>query len=74
MGYRRFVQAKARDLGLAGSSENLQDGRVEVVAEGPRPELERLLHWLRRGPLHARVMAVDVQWSEGTGMEGFHIF
>ncbi|GGJ82493.1 acylphosphatase [Deinococcus aquiradiocola] len=74
VGYRRFVQGKARDLGLAGSAENLTDGRVEVVAEGERPELERLLHWLHRGPAHARVTQVDVQWTEATGLSEFHIF
>ncbi|MFC4452740.1 acylphosphatase [Deinococcus sonorensis] len=73
VGYRRYVQVKARDLGLAGSAENLLDGRVEVVAEGPQPELDRLLHWLRRGPAHAQVTQVDVQWAEGTGLREFHI-
>jgi acylphosphatase len=74
VGYRRFVQGKARDLKLAGSAENLSDGRVEVVAEGTQPELERLIHWLHRGPAHARVTAVDVQWARATGMSEFHIF
>ncbi len=74
VGYRRFVLGKARDLGLAGSAENVSEGRVEVVAEGGPAELERLLHWLRRGPAHARVQAVEVQWAEDTGMQEFHIF
>lgn len=74
VGYRRFVQGKARDLGLAGSAENLEGGRVEVVAEGGQAELERLVHWLHRGPAHARVSAVDVQWAKATGLTEFHIF
>lgn len=74
VGYRRFVQGKARDLGLSGSAENLEGGRVEVVAEGGQAELERLVHWLHRGPAHARVSAVDVQWAKATGMTEFHIF
>ncbi|GGQ99190.1 acylphosphatase [Deinococcus ruber] len=74
VGYRRYVQTQARALGLAGSAENLSDGRVEVVAEGQPAELERLLHWLRRGPAHARVANVDVQWSEGTGIREFHLY
>ena len=74
VGYRRFVQGKARDLGLAGSAETLEGGRVEVVAEGGQAELERLVHWLHRGPAHARVSAVDVQWAKATGLTEFHIF
>ena len=33
--------------GLSGFALNLDDGRVQVVAEGPRRGCERLLDWLR---------------------------
>ena len=74
VGYRRFVQRHAIDLGLSGYAENLSDGRVEVVAEGHRADLERLLHWLQRGPAHARVEAVDAQWNEPTGLSEFFVY
>lgn len=74
VGYRMYVQRHARDLGLAGSAENLTDGRVEVVAEGDQADLERLLHWLRRGPPFARVEDVQAEYSEGTGLQDFHLF
>jgi len=74
VGYRRYVQRHARDLGLVGSAENMTDGRVEVVAEGPREALDRLLHWLRRGPPHARVGEVQTQFSEATGLSDFHVY
>ncbi|ADV67640.1 acylphosphatase [Deinococcus maricopensis] len=74
VGYRRFAQRYALDFGLSGHAENLSDGRVEVIAEGPQADLERLLHWLRRGPAHARVQTIDVQWSEETGVSGFYVY
>ncbi|GBF04131.1 acylphosphatase [Deinococcus aerius] len=74
VGYRRYVQRHARDLNLSGSAENLLDGRVEVVAEGSEADLERLLHWLRRGPPHARVDDVQTQYSEATGLRDFHVY
>lgn len=74
VGFRAFVRRHALDLGLAGSAENLSDGRVEVVAEGPRSELEHLLVFLRRGPAHAKVENVEVHWSEGGGLRGFHTY
>lgn len=74
VGYRFFVQRHARDLGLRGYAENLSDGKVEVVAEGDEQSLERLLHWLRRGPPHSRVEGVDAQYSEETGIKEFHIY
>ncbi|WP_041230985.1 acylphosphatase [Deinococcus peraridilitoris] len=74
VGYRRFVQRHALDLGLHGYAENLSDGRVEIVAEGERGDLERLLHWLRRGPYHAAVTHLDVQWNEATGLNDFFVY
>ncbi|WP_027483755.1 acylphosphatase [Deinococcus pimensis] len=74
VGYRRFVQRHARDLALSGYAENLGDGRVEVVAEGARGDLDRLLHWLRRGPPHAEVTTVEVQYAEDTGLRDFHVY
>lgn len=74
VGYRRYVQRYARDLGLHGYAENLTDGRVEVVAEGHEQDLERLLHWLHRGPPHARVQNVQTEYSAATGLRDFHVY
>jgi acylphosphatase len=74
VGYRRFVQRHAETLGLHGYAENLADGRVEVVAEGHRSDLEQLLHYLKKGSTHARVGAVETQWAESTGLEGFFVY
>ena len=73
VGYRAFVRRQALDLGLAGYAENLADGRVEVVAEGVRSEVEHLLVALRRGPTHAVVDALQVSWSHGAGLRGFDV-
>lgn len=68
IGFRDHVLTRARFLRLAGYARNLPDGRsVEVVAEGPRPDLERLLEYLHQGPRMSRVDAVDVEWGEPSG-------
>ncbi|GGT49421.1 acylphosphatase [Actinomadura citrea] len=46
VGFRWWVRSRALELGLAGSATNLGDGRVEVVAEGPRGDCRRLLEIL----------------------------
>lgn len=74
VGYRYFTRKKALELGLAGYAENLADGRVEVVAEGEKADLEHLIHHLRQGPRDARVEQLDVQWSEATGLKGFQTY
>ncbi|MDT7920164.1 MAG: acylphosphatase [Meiothermus sp.] len=74
VGYRYFTRKKAFELGLSGYAENLPDGRVEVVAEGERADLEHLIHHLRQGPRGAKVEHLDVQWSEATGLKGFQTY
>lgn len=70
VGFRWFVAEHGRQLGLAGWVRNLPDGSVQVVAEGPREALERLLALAQRGPRHALVTGCEVQWGEPEGLEG----
>jgi len=75
VGFRAFARRHATDLGVRGYVENLADGRVEVVAEGPQDALDVLLVKLRMGPTHSQVADIDVEWGEGGGaLPGFHIY
>jgi acylphosphatase len=71
VGFRWWTRARARELGLAGSASNLDDGRVEVVAEGHRRECEALLDQLRSGGSPGRVTLVVERWSAPLGVTGF---
>ena len=64
--FRFYAQRRAVDLGLTGFVRNLWDRTVEVVAEGPRPDVEELLAFLRAGPGAALVTEVDVRWPAPT--------
>ncbi|MGC8793148.1 MAG: acylphosphatase [Bryobacteraceae bacterium] len=59
VGFRDFVEDSARELGLAGYTRNLADGRVEVYAIGPEEALDELESRLWRGPRMARVDRVE---------------
>ena len=37
------------------------------MLEGPRAEVERMLELLRRGPSHAHVERVDIEYTAPTG-------
>lgn len=65
--YRDFVQRKARGLSLTGFVRNLPDGTVQVIAEGPRGNLEKLLERLKKGSLLAHVKEVAPSWGPATG-------
>ncbi len=60
--FRDFVQRKARSLGLNGSVRNLEDGRVEVVAQGSDEKIKTLIKHLHKGPFLAQVEDVSVTW------------
>ena len=59
VGFRYFVAAHGRALGLRGWARNLLDGSVEVQAAGPLDALESLEARLREGPPHARVERLE---------------
>lgn len=65
--FRAETQAKANSLELVGWVRNLADGRVEIVAEGEREKLEKLIAWSKLGPAPAQVSGVEVFWQEATG-------
>jgi acylphosphatase len=65
--FRAATQSVAERLALHGWVRNLRDGAVEVVAEGPRPALDRLIDFLRQGPPAARVAQVEPSWLPATG-------
>jgi acylphosphatase len=73
--FRAFVSRGAEELGLTGYVRNLASGEaVEVVAEGERRQLEKLVSHLKAGPPAARVERVVAGWSEYTGRySGFRI-
>jgi acylphosphatase len=67
VGYRYFVQEVAAGLNVTGWVRNRMDGSVEVMAEGKRENLEKLLASLRRGPRSAYVSELHFDWLPVTG-------
>jgi acylphosphatase len=67
VGFRWWTRTHALELGLTGWARNLADGRVEVVAEGPRNHCERLLDQLRSAAAPGRVDAVNEDFTKPTG-------
>lgn len=63
--FRAFVAEKASALKLTGYVRNLPSGvDVEVQAEGYRPDLEKLIGYLKVGPPAASVEKVVTDWSK----------
>jgi acylphosphatase len=72
VGFRWWTRARAMELGLVGHATNARDGRVHVVAEGPRRDCARLLDLLRSGDTPGRVELVVESWDVARGdLTGF---
>ena len=65
--FRYYTTRQAESLGVTGWVANRWDGAVEVVAEGPRADLQALLDWLGHGPPSATVTGVQAEWEQATG-------
>jgi acylphosphatase len=61
VGFRRFTEGVALDLKVRGWVRNLQDGRVEVMAQGPADRLEQFETQLKKGPAHGHVEGLVIR-------------
>jgi acylphosphatase len=76
VGFRAFVAAEARALGLDGWVRNTADGAVELVAEGDEAAIGALVEALGVGPPRSRVADVRVHRDappDGPGESGFSV-
>ena len=73
VGYRYFALRGAQDLGLTGWARNLDDGAVEVHANGTAKKLDEFEARLRKGPPQADVRSVETLESAPSSTSGFHI-
>lgn len=60
VGFRFFVENQANLENLDGYVRNLDDGRLEIAAEGDAEAMVRFERAVRRGPAAARVDTCDV--------------
>lgn len=65
--FRAETCSKAAQHGVFGWVRNLADGRVEVMAEGERENVVKLIEFCKHGPLGARVDRVEVKEEEYLG-------
>ena len=73
VGFRFFTEEAARREGLSGFVRNLEDGRVEVLAEGDAEAVARFERAIWLGPSLPRVVDVDTETQMPMGTVGFEI-
>jgi acylphosphatase len=67
VGFRGFVMSTALGLDLKGWVRNVGYDQVEVIAEGSREILDKLLFALHQGPRMSQVDKVEADWNPYSG-------
>jgi acylphosphatase len=74
VGFRYTVKSLTPGFEVTGTVGNLPDGRVELVAEGDRAELDAFRQAIRESGLGRMIQREEEFWSEAAGaFRGFEI-
>ena len=74
VGFRVTVRYLARGYDVTGTVHNLPDGRVELIAEGARAELQAFLDGIAQSELSGFIAKQHETWSAAQGnLKGFAI-
>jgi len=71
--FRANVRNKALQLGLKGYTKNLENGDVDVVAEGYEEKIKELVDFIKKGPGIASVTGVQAKHKEPENFKSFEI-
>ncbi len=64
VGFRITVRQLACGYEVVGTVRNLPDGRVELIAEGARDELEAFLRGIDESDLSGFIANAPAEWQE----------
>ena len=74
VGFRYTVKTVSRGFEVVGWVGNLADGRVELVAEGAREELEAFREGIQESGLGHFIQKEEISWVEAKNeFRGFEI-
>jgi acylphosphatase len=71
--FKTFIKEEADKLGVRGFVRGLEDGRVEVLAEGRDDKVAGMVAVCKQGPKQAQIKDVRIEHMNHQGFEGFKI-
>ncbi len=72
--FRQSTRVMAIKNKVNGWVRNLDDGRVEIVAEGEESNVNTLANWCKTGPANSRVDEFELSEENSTGeFENFEV-
>ena len=64
--FRQSTRVIAIKNNVSGWVRNLDDGRVEIVAQGETNNVDNLAHWCKTGPANSRVDEFELKEESTT--------
>jgi len=72
--FRQSTRVMAIKNNVNGWVRNLDDGRVEIVAEGENQDIDNLADWCKTGPANSRVDEFELSEENSAGeFENFEV-
>jgi len=72
--FRQSTKVMAIKNNVNGWVRNLDDGRVEIVAEGENQDIDNLADWCKTGPANSRVDEFELSEENSAGeFENFEV-
>jgi acylphosphatase len=71
--FRKGAREEASELGITGWVRNLEDGRVEIFAEGEDNQMQAFVKWCKKGPKLAHVSGFNIEEVKPEGHDDFKI-
>jgi len=59
--FRQFIKENAERQDVKGFVRNLEDGRVEVFAEGNIENVDKMIELCQKGPKHSQIRNVEIK-------------
>ena len=68
------LRDKAKELDLAGYAKNLENGTVEVVAQGKEETINQLIDYIKSNPGISKVEDMKIQHKDPEIFDDFEIY
>lgn len=59
--FRQFIKENAERYNVKGFVRNLEDGKVEVFAEGDNENVDKMIELCKAGPKHSQIKNVEIK-------------
>ena len=71
--FNRFIKESAEKFGIKGFVRNMQDGKVEIFAEGNIDDVKSMIIACKAGPQHAMIRNTEEKEEKFQGFKDFKV-